>query len=179
MEINEWANPRLGELTLVKPTLRLADEFQRLACEHLAEGDRRYEEAAHNVAAFIATCDAHEAGRSLPAGWVPQSTFWLVRNHEHMLGCSRLRHALTQFLSHQGGHIGYDIRPSERGKGYGNVLFALTLRQARKLGFAQVLVTADEANVASWKVIERNGGRREDGHFAGTNGPFRRYWVPT
>jgi predicted acetyltransferase len=168
-----------NEIVLIKPTLKLAADFHRLADEHLAHGDNRYAEAALDVAAFITMCEAHDAGRSLPPGWVPQSTFWLVRNGERILGCSRVRHTLSTSLSHRGGHIGYDVRPSERGKGYGNLLFALTLRQARELGFAEVLVTADDANVASWKIVERSGGRREDGRFVGPNGPFRRYWVST
>jgi predicted acetyltransferase len=172
---------RIKDLTivLIRPTVSLAGDFQRLAEEHLAHGDRRYENAAQDVPAFIQLCEVNEAGRNLQPGWVPQSTFWLVRNRERILGCSRLRHALTPFLSNEGGHIGYDIRPSERGKGYGSVLLRLTLHKARELGLTEVLVTADEVNVASWKVIERSGGRREEGRFMGTNGPLRRYWVPT
>jgi predicted acetyltransferase len=41
-------------------------------------------------------------------------------------------------------------------------------------GLGQVLVTCDEENVASRKVIEANGGRYED-----SNEGKRRYWVPT
>ena len=78
---------------------------------------------------------------------------------------------------HEGGHIGYDVRPSERGKGCGTRLLRLTLQKARELGLDDVLITADEANAASWKVIERNGGRREAGLFEGTRGPIRRYRV--
>ncbi len=167
------------EIVLMRPTLSLAIDFQSLADEHLAIGDNRYAEARGDVAAFIAMCEAHSAGRGVPPGWVPQSTFWLVRNGERILGCSRLRHALTSLLSHQGGHIGYDIRPNERGKGYGNLLFALTLRKARELGFREVLVTADEANVASWTAALSGMFRREEGRFVGKNGPFRRYWIPT
>jgi predicted acetyltransferase len=78
---------------------------------------------------------------------------------------------------HEGGHIGYDVRPSERGKGCGTRLLRLTLQKARELGLDDVLITADEGNAASWKVIERNGGRREAGLFEGTRGPVRRYRV--
>src|SRR5262245_2960955 len=164
---------------LIRPTASLASDFQKLADEHRADGENRYEEAARDVPAFIRICEAHEAGRSLPPGWVRQSTFWLVRNGERILGCSRLRHELTPSLSYEGGHIGYDVRPSERGKGCGSLLLGLTLRKARELGLMEVLVTADEVNAASWKAIERNGGRREEGRFVGSNGPFRRYWIST
>jgi predicted acetyltransferase len=165
-------------ILLIKPTLSLASDFEMLAQEHLREGDTRYVDAVSDIARFVKRCEDGESGPSLFEGWVPQSTFWLVRNGERVLGCSRLRHSLTPFLQHEGGHVGYDIRPSERRKGYGTLLLRLTLDEARRLGLGEVLITADEANVASWKVIERNGGQREDGSFSGTRGPFRRYRVP-
>ena len=164
-------------ITLINPTLRLSSALEACADEYRAGGDARYETAARDVAAFVRLCQDHAAGLNLPDGWVPQSMFWLVRDDECILGCSRIRHALTPFLSHEGGHIGFDIRPTERGRGFGTLLLRLTLEKARELGLEEVLITADEANVASWKVIERNGGRREEGQFSGTRGPFRRYWI--
>jgi predicted acetyltransferase len=55
------------------------------------------------------------------------------------------------------------------------------VRGAAKTGSRRELVriTADEDNPASWKVIERNGGRREEGSFLGISRPFRRYRVAT
>ena len=35
--------------------------------------------------------------------------------------------------------------------------------------------TADDSNVASWRIIERNGGRREPGLFVSESGALRRY----
>jgi predicted acetyltransferase len=172
--------PNAGEENvLIRPTVDLAADFWALAEEFLAEGNARYQAAARDVAAFVHRCEDDERGRNLPQGWVPQSTFWLVRRGGRILGCSRVRHRLSPSLSTEGGHIGYDIRPSERGRGYGTLLLRLTLPQARQAGLERVLITADEANVASWKVIERNGGTRQAGEFAGAAGPIRRYWVVT
>ena len=168
---------RPDSITLINPTLRLSSALEAFAEEYRADGDARYVTAARDVAAFVRLCQDHAAGCNLPEGWVPQSTFWLVRDDECILGCSRVRHRLTASLSHEGGHIGYDVRPRERGKGLGPLLLRLTLEKARELGLEEVLITADEANVASWKVIERNGGRREAGPLSGTRGPFRRYWI--
>jgi Predicted acetyltransferase len=165
------------EIVLVTPTLNLARDFEALAMEFLSAGESRYIDAARNLPAFIQRCQDDEIGRRRSDGWVPQSTFWMVRAGERILGCSRVRHELNAFLRHQGGHIGYDVRPSERGKGYSTRLLRLTLQKARALGLDEVLITADEANPASWKAIERNGGRREPGLFDGTGGPFRRYRV--
>ena len=75
-----------------------------------------------------------------------------------VLGTSRLRHHLNERLRLMGGHIGYGIRPSEQRKGYGTQILALTLVEARKLGIKRVLVTCDVDNIASVRVIEKNGG---------------------
>jgi len=68
------------------------------------------------------------------------------------------------WLTHS-GHIGYSIRPSQRGKGYGNAILKLVLQKAKEKGLSEVLLQCDEKNIASQKVIENNGGVRikEDG----------------
>ncbi|MHB8934154.1 MAG: GNAT family N-acetyltransferase, partial [Bellilinea sp.] len=91
---------------------------------------------------------------------------------------SRLRHRLTPLLEEEGGHIGYDIRPSERGKGYATLLLALTLEKARESGMAGVLVTCDEDNIASARVIEKNKGQLLNTVVSQTSGKqVRRYWI--
>ena len=144
---------------LIEPTLSLKDDFYSLAEEFLAEGDQRYQEAIRDFEGFIQLCSDEAVGRNLEPGRVPQSTFWLVCNEQRILGCSRLRHILNAFLEEVGGHIGYDVRPSERRRGYGTQILRMTLDKARDLGLKRVLVTADSPNVASWRIIEKNGGR--------------------
>jgi predicted acetyltransferase len=78
---------------------------------------------------------------------------------ERLVGCSRLRHWLTEALEYEGGHIGYDIRPSDRGRGLGTSLLRLTMARAAALGIAKVRVTCDAKNSASIRVIEKNGGQ--------------------
>ena len=166
-------------VALVHPTADLCDDFRALAEEFSSEGDDRYRDAARDVLVFVDVCTDHALGRNLPSGWVRQTTFWLVRDGRTILGCSRLRHRLTQFLAERGGHIGYDVRPSERRRGYGTRLLQLTLSEARKIGLTRVLVTADDSNVASWRIIERNGGQCEPKLLMTESGALRRYWIDT
>ncbi len=166
-------------IALIRPTLDLCADFRALAEDFLAKGDGRYRDAACDVPAFVEMCRDHSLGRNLPADWVPQTTFWLVRDAQRILGCSRLRHRLTQFLAERGGHIGYDVRPSERRRRYGTRLLQLTLPEARRIGLTRVLITADETNVPSWRIIENNGGQREAGLFSSESGALRRYWIDT
>jgi len=71
----------------------------------------------------------------------------------------RLRHALTPHLAQIGGHIGYNVRPSQRRQGYGTALLAYTLEQARQFGLTGVLITCDTDNIGSARIIEKNGGQ--------------------
>ena len=95
--------------------------------------------------------------RVAPAGRVLQSVFWLRRDG-YPLGITKLRHALNDMLRVQGGHIGYCVRPGERGKGYGRLILKKTLLEAKHLNLRRVLLTVSIANVASRRVIEANGG---------------------
>jgi predicted acetyltransferase len=167
-----------GPARLIEPTLSLRDEFYSLAEEYLAEGDSRYRDATANFESFIQLCADEATGRNLAPGRVPQSTFWLVSNEQRILACSRLRHTLNTFLEEMGGHVGYDVRPSERGRGYGTQILRLTLDKARELDLKRVLVTADSPNVASWRIIEKNGGVLHSEEMSQHTGALlRKYWI--
>jgi len=92
---------------------------------------------------------------------VPASVYWLVEGPE-FIGHVSIRHTLSPALERLGGHIGYAIRPSKQGQGYGSRMLELALDKAKKLGIERVLVTCGRDNVASRKVIERNGGKLVD-----------------
>lgn len=106
-------------------------------------------------------------------GRVPQTTLWYVEGTVY-LGRLGIRHRLTPFLLHEGGHIGYDVRPSARQRGHATRMLRLALPVAYELGIDPALVTCDFDNVASRKVIEAAGGRFED-----QRNCKLRYWVPT
>jgi predicted acetyltransferase len=108
-----------------------------------------------------------------PAHHVPATTLWWVDGDEY-LGRLAIRHRLTPALREIGGHIGYDVRPAARRRGHATAMLRDALPIARRLGIDRALVTCDAGNIASWKVIERNGGVLED-----QREEIRRYWVPT
>lgn len=110
---------------------------------------------------FVEKKKSESRGENLPEGYVPATTYWLIDNDKYIGGVS-VRHQLNEKLMEFGGHIGYDIRPSMRGKGYGGEILALGLQKAKELGIPRVLVTCNATNVASRKIIEKNGGVLEN-----------------
>lgn len=143
--------------TLISPVDDLRDAFAAMATEFADQGEQRYMVEAKDFSAYLTALRDRERGEGLPAGWVSDSHFWLV-DEARIVGCSRLRHRLTPALQREGGHIGYDVRPSERRKGYGTLLLRLTLERASALGITRVRVTCDADNAPSVRVIEKNGG---------------------
>ena len=111
----------------------------------------------------------------VPPGRVPATYWWIVEGPTY-LGAITLRHELNDFLREVGGHIGYGVRPSARGRGLASWALARVLEQARAQGLPRVLVTCDDTNPASARVIERNGGVLEDLR-EGPQGRKRRYWI--
>lgn len=166
---------------LTKPVVNLQTEFLSMIDDYRAAGERPYQRVRQLVidrfSEYVRQLDEASRGVGQEAGLVPQTTFWLVRDHT-VIGVSRLRHHLTPDLEREGGHIGYDIRPSERRKGYGTRLLALTLEKARELGLRRVLVTCDTDNIGSARIIQKNGGRLEDETVSADSGkPVSRYWI--
>ncbi|HEY4386454.1 MAG TPA: GNAT family N-acetyltransferase [Ktedonobacteraceae bacterium] len=97
----------------------------------------------------------------MSAGVVAQQTYWLVQDSGTVLGEIRLRPHLTPPFEQHNGHIGYNIRPSQRGRGYATRQLALVLDKAREQGLARVMLTVKGENPPSVRVIEKNGGKRE------------------
>ncbi|HDR7793712.1 TPA: GNAT family N-acetyltransferase [Bacillus luti] len=120
--------------------------------------------------------DAHN-GINIPETWVPDSTYWLVTDHNRIVGAVNIRHSLTDHLFNAGGHIGYGIRPSERRKGYATKLLELSLEKTKELHITKVLVVCDEVNTASEKTILHNGGLRDDDFIEEDGNVVRRFWI--
>lgn len=91
---------------------------------------------------------------------VPAKTYFLVRESDNrIVGMINIRLALNERLKKYGGHIGYCIRPTERGKGYNKINLYLGLKICKEHGIKEVFMDADKENPASWKTMESLGGK--------------------
>ena len=113
-----------------------------------------------------------EAGLNIPENWVPAIQLISFDVAGQALGFLNLRLRLNDYLLEKGGHIGYSIRPSERGKGYAKESLRQGLQIAKKKNIKRALVTCSTENPASRAVILANGGVYEDNR----NGT-ERYWI--
>ena len=151
---------------IVDPSESLRESFLTAALDYVRAGETksagRYQSALDDFPKYLQMIRDMALGIRLQSGWVPMSYFWMVENQSRVVGVSRLRPNLTPQLEIEGGHIGYDVPPSERRKGYGTELLRLTLPKAREAGLSQVLLTVDADNVGSIRIIERNGGQLRD-----------------
>lgn len=184
-----------GELTLERPHRRFHRSFLAALDEFEAEGSSAFapaidwpadetfagasytrgelenRETFGQMVDFLLTqTDAH-APR--PKRWVPFTELWMADGREYV-GRINLRHELTEELLEWGGHIGYAVRPSMRGRGYAKEALGLMLPVAADHGIAQALLTCDVDNLASRRTIEAYGGVYED-----TREGKLRFWVAT
>ncbi len=171
----------MKSITLIQPRLSLQQEFYRYceAFQAANEPDQYLEGLAYqDFPQYLQRVQDIELGIGVPSGFVPSSTYWLVREDNFILGSSSFRHTLTPDLEDIGGHIGYKIHPLERGKGYGTLILKLTLDKARERGLAGVLVTCNTDNFASAGVIRNNGGvLASQGPAKKFPRPISRYWI--
>lgn len=106
--------------------------------------------------------------------------YWVV-DGEKFIGEFHIRTELDKELMTSIGSIGYSVRITEWGKGYGKEILKQGLKIAKKLGLEKVLLTISDNNIASIHVCEANGGVLMDKIMTESKGEglhlTRRYWI--
>lgn len=83
--------------------------------------------------------------------------FWAVDDTK-FIGEFQLRTELTDDLMNTIGSVGYSVRITEQGKGYGKCILSEGLQIARKLGLDKVILLINETNTVSRHICEELGG---------------------
>ena len=172
----------MSRLELELPSDARRDSYRSLVAEIQAAGEKLvpFPLAFENedFTAFLKRLAAAVKGENVPPGFVPNTTYWLVRDDAEVVAVSNLRHELTERLRVEGGHIGYGVRPSARRQGHATEILRLTLLKARELGIDRALLTCDRTNVGSIRAILKNGGVFEGEQFIEHRGGIvQRYWI--
>ena len=116
----------------------------------------------------------------LPTGYVPSYDYFLVDGN-NFIGIIHIRTNLTKHLLQYGGHIGYGIHPKYWKQGYGTKLLRMGLDKGKELIEEEdILLTCDDDNIGSSKIIEANGGILENKVWNEDKGEkflTKRYWI--
>jgi len=171
------------QLKLIAPTETLKDSYlsyvaeARAADELLVPWVLGFE--ADDFGALLKRLVDASDGEGIEEDFVPHTTYWAVdAAGDEVIGVVNVRHSLNDFLMREGGHVGYSIRPSLRGRGCATRQLALALQKAREMGIRRALIVCERDNAASAAVIERNGGVFENEVISEETGKtMRRYWI--
>ncbi|HVE56870.1 MAG TPA: GNAT family N-acetyltransferase [Pyrinomonadaceae bacterium] len=162
---------------MVEICAELKDDFRELAAEAVAAKETPYINWDGDFEDYLRRMQILASGENIPAGEVPRTTYFLFCG-EKIIGRSEIRRELNDELKLIGGHLGADIRRSERRKGFGILILRLTLEKAKELGLEKVLITCDKNNIASAKTIEKCGGVFEKEIVHGETGAtISHYWI--
>jgi predicted acetyltransferase len=170
-------------IMLIVRNLKDGDEASFRACVEAC----RYDDPPHDFAfrfdsltdfpSYVRIVDSWSRGECLPSNFVP-GAFLVATVEEVVVGRVSIRYQLNDFLLRLGGHVGYVVAPSFRRKGYATEILRQTLPIARSAGLKRLLLTCDDDNIASRRVIEVNGGVLENVVWEeGLRLPKRRYWI--
>ncbi len=83
---------------------------------------------------------------------------YLVFDNNKLIGLLNIRFDLTDELRNKYGDIGYGVRPSERGKGYGTKMLGYALKVCKEKKLSYVIVGCYNDNIPSNKIIIKNNG---------------------
>lgn len=126
---------------------------------------------------YVRRLEAWTRGDDLPEKFVP-NTYLVGVVDGRIVGRLSLRQELNDYLREFGGHVGYAVVPSERNRGYATDMLRYVIPIASGLGISSLLVTCDDDNMSSEKVILHNGGIFEDTRFDESVGKTKkRFWI--
>lgn len=171
----------MDKIILVKPNLSYADEIIKYKEESLAESPIINGSAGldrfSSIEVWLEELKKRSCEDTVPKGLVPSSTYLAVREKDnYIVGMIDIRHYLNEYLTQVGGNIGYGVRKTERNKGYAKQMLKLALEKCKELKIKKVLITCDEDNIASEKVILSANAKLED--IRNVNGENKkRFWI--
>ena len=127
---------------------------------------------------WLEELEKKKSEKNLPKTYSPQTLYLAINDNDEIVGAIGIRWKQVPALMTFGGLIGYSIRPKQRRKGYASEMLKLALDKLKNTNLENVLITCKDFNIASKKVIEKNGGIFEDTYNNIDDGyTYLRYWI--
>ena len=159
-------------MEVVEASPDLAPLLASYARECFESGIPKYSGVEQDPEAYLSgLVERSKAVSELSNGFLPSTTYDCISNSE-ILGAIRVRKGTNSNVENVIGHIGYETRPSARGKGVASFLLAWVRDHAV---IDPVIVTCSINNAASQKVIENCGGVYLGNYTDESEGTVRRY----
>lgn len=127
---------------------------------------------------WLEELEKKKSEKNLPKTYSPQTLYLAINDNDEIVGAIGIRWKQVPALMTLGGLIGYSIRPKQRRKGYASEMLKLALDKLKNTNLENVLITCKDFNIASKKVIEKNGGIFENTYNNIDDGyTYLRYWI--
>ena len=129
------------KLYLKEPTIDEKDEIVKM-CEEFRNSDDeiKFEGASifkdvyeDNYEEWLQKLDDNKHIEDFNPEYISQTTYVVMDETGHVYGGGNLRYRLNDALLNIGGHIGYALRPSDRGKGVGTNMLKLFIEKAKEI----------------------------------------------
>ena len=149
-----------GRISLQLPSVQFKDSY----IQNLKEFQWEYPERGiswrwlEDFDQYLAYCKSERERTEIVGDLVPQTTYWIILDNEIAVGKFTIRYQLTEKLKWLGGHFGYEVRKSYRKKGIAKEAMRLGLEIFKESGIKTGIVTCDDDNLGSIRVLEGNGG---------------------
>ncbi len=126
---------------------------------------------------YLEILQRYRKGENLPRGHVAATMLFAFLD-DVIVGRSSIRHELNDFLLNYGGNIGYGVFPPYRRKGYGTQILQESLAYCKKLYLKKILITCDDDNEASIRLVEKHSAKLENKIQTNQSDSLtRRYWL--
>ncbi|PPE06699.1 GNAT family N-acetyltransferase [Mesoplasma corruscae] len=167
------------KLKIVKPQIKYLNQLEKLKNDFIDSGESS--DGIHGSADLLDFKNTTDWIDFVNKGigknnWVPFRQYLIVDKTDILLGLINLRFSLNDYLLNYGGHIGYYVSPKHRNKGVASKTLYQVLQICKKEKIDKVLITCLDTNIASEKVIIKNGGVFEDVRSNGEHN-YKRFWI--
>ena len=168
-------------LNLVKPDAKYKTQYIEMMEYWKSTGEELapwvLKEDYSDFDGMVKKLENYSQGIDVGDNFVPNTTFWVYESdNDKIVGAVNIRHYLNEALLAYWGSIGYGIRPDARRKGYATESLRMALDICRRMDMEKVLLSCNNYNTASAKVIMSNGGVLEN-EVELEGRTLQRYWI--
>ena len=144
-------------MRLRKPTINDKQMLVEYVNEHHAYGEMSIS-ASNGMSAmeyeeWLEKLKNDEIGKNKELGI---SETYILVDETKFTGMLNIRYTLSEEMAEIYGHIGYGVRPTERGKGMATYMLQQALIKCKEKGLTEVILGCYEDNIASSKTIIKN-----------------------